>query len=129
MQAVKNPLSDDQEASNLADEIFNLCLNIESLGPKAKDSFIIAVSNAPNFDEANGLASLLPTIDSLTREQSQALVSAFNENGQVNRAFKFTRIIESELLRLTEIDHEIANRRLREVPFPMSGVDEDSPFP
>ena len=128
-QAFRNSLSDYRQASILADEIFTLCLNIESSRPKAKDAFVNAVSNARNFDAANRLASVLPNIDSLTKEQSQGLVSAFNENGQVSGAYDVIGNIEGELLRLTGIDHEIANGRLREVPFPISGVDEDSPFP
>jgi hypothetical protein len=52
-------------------------------------AYIKAVQGCKHFSEGNDLAALLPDIDQLTNEQADALVSAFNENGEVSGSFGF----------------------------------------
>ena len=53
------------------------------------DGFIEAVSACENFDTANRLAEILPSIAELPNEQVAGLVSAFNENEQVSGSYGF----------------------------------------
>ena len=53
------------------------------------DAYISALKRCSNFDEGNTLSKVLPGIDSLTSDQVQRMVSAFNENNQLGGSFGF----------------------------------------
>ena len=53
------------------------------------DSYIDAVSSCEDFDSANRLAKILPSIEELTDEQVSGLVKAFNENRQISDSYGF----------------------------------------
>lgn len=57
--------------------------------PRMIDVFPSAVAAASNFDAANTLAEVLPSIERLTEAQAQRLVDAFNTNGEVSGSFGF----------------------------------------
>ena len=92
-------------ASSIATEIFTLFLRSDRVSDNlrniAKDSYILAVSKAGSFSEANYLSNFLPRIDKLSHQQAEDLVKAFNENSQVRYAFDFRPIIATELNRMT----------------------------
>lgn len=56
---------------------------------KMIDPFIEAVKNCEDFNDGNKLADILPNITKLSNEQANALVSAYNENGQIQSSFGF----------------------------------------
>ena len=53
------------------------------------DAFINTVSECRRFAAANQLAEILPSISRLTDEQVDRLMSAFNDNREVNGSFEF----------------------------------------
>ncbi len=53
------------------------------------DAYINAVSECSIWDAANHLAEILPSISRLTDEQVDRLVSAFNDNREVNGSWGF----------------------------------------
>jgi hypothetical protein len=53
------------------------------------NAYIRAVHQCSSFDEGNLLAELLPEIEALDDNQADALVTAFNENPQVQGSFGF----------------------------------------
>jgi hypothetical protein len=52
-------------------------------------AFVSAVERCPNFDAGNALADLLPSIEGLTSDHVDRLVTAFNENDQVSGSYGF----------------------------------------
>jgi hypothetical protein len=58
--------------------------------PRMLDAYAAAVQNCPSFAAGNAMAELLPSIESLTIEQAQTLVSAFNSNVQVSGSYGFS---------------------------------------
>jgi len=71
--------------TNAANEIVKLLAKQEGM----VDSFVEAVKDCANFDNANTLAQILPAINKLSLQQEKALVDAFNTNGQVSSSFGF----------------------------------------
>lgn len=57
--------------------------------PRMLDAYISALKQCSSFDEGNTLSKVLPDIESLTADQVQRLVSAFNENNQLGGSFGF----------------------------------------
>jgi hypothetical protein len=53
------------------------------------NAYIKAVQNCKHWTDGNLLAVILPDIDQLTDDQADALVSAYNENGEVSGSFGF----------------------------------------
>jgi len=53
------------------------------------NAYIKAVENCINYDHGNTLSEILPHIDKLSEKQANCLISAFNENGQVQDSFGF----------------------------------------
>lgn len=53
------------------------------------NAYIKAVENCSTYEHGNTLAEILPYIDKLSNQQSNRLISAFNENGQVRDSFGF----------------------------------------
>lgn len=53
------------------------------------NAYIRAVRSCSHFDDGNRLAAVLSDIDQLTDDQADALVSAYNENIEVNGSFGF----------------------------------------
>lgn len=52
-------------------------------------AYIEAVRECHNYEHANTLSEILPFIDRLSIDQTNQLISAFNENGQVRDSFGF----------------------------------------
>lgn len=87
------------------------------------DSYILCVKNCGSFDRANQLAKLLPFITELKKNQTHELITAFNENRQVNQSVGFiggesrfgNRVYNNgdglvfHLKRITKRDFEISN--------------------
>ncbi len=90
--------------AKMARDIFDIVLREESISDIAKDAYVLAVSQASNFDRANSLAKLLPQFDSITPEQARGLMTAFNENDQVFNSYGFRDVLIDELTRLTGCD-------------------------
>ena len=67
----------------------------------AKEIFIAALGQSRSFSQANSLGKFLKGFDSLSSEQANRLVKAFNENRQVYQASGFYPIAAEELSRLT----------------------------
>ncbi len=57
--------------------------------PSVVDAFINAMCECRSFAAANLLADILPKISQLTDEQTDRLVSAFNDNREVSESFGF----------------------------------------
>lgn len=53
------------------------------------NSYINAIVTCSNFEQGNTLSELLPHIDNLSDQQVNSLISAFNENEQVQYSFGF----------------------------------------
>jgi len=90
--------------------------------------YIQTVARANNFDHANHLASLLGYIDSLSSQQEQALVDAYNENDQVYNAWDFQGRIVPALRRITGHAYQLSDDKMalcRVEPI----LPEDMPFP
>ena len=77
--------------------------------------FIDKVSRSGDFYSSNDLSKLLPRIETLSPQQEQALVSAFNTNGQVNGAFRFESVIVYQLKRMTGHEYELDRGRLKRI--------------
>lgn len=81
------------------------------------DAYIKAVKKCENFDEANRLSEILPSITKLSNQQASDLISAFNENDQVrysygflgNDPLKYGNGLVYYLNRLTDHEYEIAD--------------------
>jgi hypothetical protein len=58
--------------------------------PRMLEAYIRAVQKCKSFDQGNVLSKVLAHVDGLTEEQTRALVSAFNENGQLQGSFGFS---------------------------------------
>ena len=89
-------------ADPVALRIMEMALGSDELNSKAKDAYIGAVSEAPSGNWASNLLSVLTLMDSLSPEQANGFVKAFNSNRQVQEAIGFKEKITSELNRLTE---------------------------
>jgi hypothetical protein len=72
--------------SDAGEEIVKLLVK----SSRMKDAYIVAVEECRSFDTGNSLAKVLGAIDALTDRQGDALVSAFNDNPQVNGSFGFS---------------------------------------
>lgn len=57
--------------------------------PKMKVAYINTVKSCTNFDHANRLSLVLPYIDSLSAEDANNLVDAYNKNTQVRSSYGF----------------------------------------
>jgi len=64
-------------------------INLLIRQPRMLDAYIEALPRCMNFDEGNNLAKVLPTIDRLSTEQADRLMSAFNEDSQLRGSFGF----------------------------------------
>lgn len=53
------------------------------------DAYIKAVQKCSSFDQGNLLSEILPSIDKISSQQANDLISAFNENIQVQDSFGF----------------------------------------
>lgn len=53
------------------------------------DAYIKTVQNCNTYDHGNDLAEILSSIDNLSPEQVDALISAYEENGQLRGSFGF----------------------------------------
>jgi TIR domain len=53
------------------------------------NAYVNAVQNCSQFEEGNRLAAILPDIEELTDAQADTLISAYNENVEVNGSFGF----------------------------------------
>lgn len=71
--------------NSAAKEIVKLLIRNE----KMVNVYIEAVKNCFCFDDGNSLAEILPSIDKLSEEQENNLISAFNENVQVHGSYGF----------------------------------------
>lgn len=56
------------------------------------EAYISAAECCTSFDNGNVLAELLPSIKTLTDEQTRRLISAFNENGELRGSFGFNGV-------------------------------------
>jgi hypothetical protein len=86
------------------------------------NAYIKAVQTCGSYDQANRLAKILPSIKKLSEQHANALVSAFNDNGQLRDSYGFNGSWTSahgpglgfHLSRLTDRTYEIsATRKLR----------------
>ena len=68
--------SSDSEADwqNAAREIVKVCIEDD----RVLDAYVEAVRNCSNFEKANDLYEILPSISSMSKQQEDALISAFN---------------------------------------------------
>lgn len=73
------------DSSVAAREIVKLLIKY----PRMMNAYIASVRSCPSFDRANALAEILPSIEALSGDQAQGLVSAFNENHEVRGGFGF----------------------------------------
>jgi hypothetical protein len=71
--------------SNAAQEIVKLLVKHDRM----VNAYVNAVKNCRGFDHGNQLAAILPDIDHLTDDQADALIAAYNENGQVGGSYGF----------------------------------------
>jgi hypothetical protein len=58
--------------------------------PRMLDAFINAVSKCFSYDDGNTLSQMLPAIDTLTMQQAEKLVTAFNTNCQLQGSYGFS---------------------------------------
>jgi len=58
--------------------------------PRMLDAFVDAAANCSSFDQGNELSAVLPHIEVLSADQADRLVSAFNENAQLQGSFGFS---------------------------------------
>ena len=75
--------------SEIADTIFDYALKHQNLTALATDSYLLALTNYPDFSRSNKLALKLPLIGELSLEQEETLVRVFNQNPQVSGSFGF----------------------------------------
>ena len=102
---------------SIAEQVFGYVLGAPDLKSSATDAYVLALKGSHSFDWSNYLAKFLNDIDGLSTEQEKALVDAFNDNSEVNRAFKFNPEIVEQLKRITGHDYFITGRRLALSPF------------
>ena len=104
-------------ASKTATAIFDFALGDENLTERAVDAYIASLRSSESFLAANRFASHMANITSLSQEQENALVEAFNVNDQVTHARDIRRHILGLLRRATGNAYEItARHRLRKLP-------------
>ena len=89
-----------------------------------KEIFIAAVARARSFDQGNYLAGFLAEVESLSPNQEEFLVDAFNRNNQVHDAFDFRPAFANHLKRMTGNDYEIRDGRMVRLPESL----DDLPF-
>ena len=53
------------------------------------NAYIKAVGNCVSYDQGNQLSEILPSIDNLSDQQVDGLMSAFNKNGQLRDSYGF----------------------------------------
>jgi hypothetical protein len=58
--------------------------------PRMLEAYVKAVQNCKSFDQGNALSKLFAYIEGLTNDQTKSLVSAFNENTQLQGSFGFS---------------------------------------
>src|SRR5436309_2275942 len=73
------------DASDVPKEIIKLLIK----HPRMVDAYIEAVSECASFDAGNSLAELLPSIESLEKDQVKGLSEAFNQNVQLQGSYGF----------------------------------------
>ena len=56
---------------------------------KMFEPYLQAIRDCASYDDANELAELLPALDGLEDDEVQALVDAYNSNGQVHDSYGF----------------------------------------
>ncbi|MCM1987484.1 toll/interleukin-1 receptor domain-containing protein [Methanococcoides seepicolus] len=79
------------------------------------DAYINAVKNCPNYDNASKLSTMLPIIDHLSDQQVINLISAFNENTQINDSYRFKNLV-SHLNRIMDKRYEYTDsKQIREI--------------
>lgn len=69
-----------------AEEIVKILINHDQI----LDAYIKAVKECHNFEEANKLAKILPSINRLSENQASNLISAFNGNKEVSGSYGFS---------------------------------------
>ena len=130
----------NSSAAKIADDILKFVLKSDKISVEkiastrkaivsaqdaAVDNYIARVAQSGSFAQSNSLAQHLPNIKTLSPDQEEALVRAFNENDQVGGAFEFRAEIVPNLKRLTGHDYEFNDyRRL----IRLAGLADDPPF-
>ena len=112
-QAISGPVDRPTEiAEKIVQTIFgNNSINshkIELARSSLADNYIRKLADSGSFAQSNSLAKELERIARLSPAQEEALVSAFNENGQVWCAWGFREEIVPQLKRLTGKDYFLA---------------------
>lgn len=82
------------------------------------NAYISAVKNCQSYDGGNKLSELLPFINSLSDNQIEKLINAFNENSQVYDSYGFNGKkpgyygdgLLHHLRRITNIDYKLSSR-------------------
>lgn len=82
------------------------------------NAYINAVKNCQSYDDGNKLSELLPFIDSLSDNQIDKLINAFNENKQIYDSFGFNGKrptyygvgLLHHLRRITNISYKLSSR-------------------
>ena len=109
-QAISGPTDRPADiAERIVQTIFgNKSINshkIELARSSLVDEYIRKVADSGSFAQSKSLAQELRRLERLSPTQELALVSAFNENGQVRFAWGFREEIVSQLKRLTGKDY------------------------
>ncbi len=101
---------------DLAAQIFGLILASEqpAIRRLGTDAYVCAVSDAPNYDTANLLASFLPKVARLSTEQVAGLVQAFNTNPEVRNSFGFRQSVARRLSEITGDQYIVSQERGRD---------------
>jgi hypothetical protein len=58
--------------------------------PQMVEAYIGALPKCLSFDQGNTLASVLPSIDTLSKEQADRLMNVFNDDSQLRGSFGFS---------------------------------------
>ena len=82
-------ITTSDNSHQISNAIFEYVLEDFENKSKVADAYIVATSKAESFYEANTLSEWLPNFNSLTSEQVDRLVEAFNSNNQVSGSFGF----------------------------------------
>ena len=90
----------ESSADPIAIRVMKMALESDELNSLAKDSFIAAVSRAPG-SWASNLSKVLSLMKSLTTDQADSFVRAFNSNSQVQEAIACKIEIAGQLMGLT----------------------------